>query len=54
MGQDVFIIGGRSDGGAIDIRVNKLVEQYSKYNTWGTGDTQLDWNGSQQGQVCTS
>ncbi len=50
-GQDVFIVGGRTDGNPIDIRINALPEQFSKYNAWSTGDTQLDWNGAEPQQV---
>ena len=50
-GQDLFIIGGRADGGPIDIRVNSMPNQFDKYNAWSQGDSQLDWKGMQNGQV---
>ena len=50
-GQDLFITGGQLNGDPIDIKINKLPEQWTKYNTWSIGDYQLDWDGAHDGQV---
>ena len=49
-GQDVFIRGGISPSTSIPITMRQLPQQWELYNDWIVGDTQLDWNGAEQGQ----
>lgn len=49
-GQDLFILGGKADGGSIDIKMIPMGNQWEKYNAWSNGDTKLDWNGAQTEQ----
>ena len=49
--QDIFIIGGQSDGKSpIDITINSMPEQWNSYNSWMIGDNYLDWDGTEADQ----